>query len=116
MIADKLSKGINKGKQCLALFFITIFITTLLMKPLHFLFLDHNHIQTEEDTKHFHSEVGHDCEICLFTFHFFIPQQFTGVVQFIDTFFIEINIEEVFSLSSRLISLISSRAPPYYLT
>jgi len=66
----------NKIRSFLALFFVTVLLGSLLVKPVHILLVDHDRtelLQTSA-TSGVVSTPQHDCTICSFEFCFFIPQ------------------------------------------
>ena len=66
----------NNIRSFLALFFVTVLLGSLLVKPVHILMVDHG----EAEALQISSEAGvvslpqHDCTICSFEFCFFVPQ------------------------------------------
>lgn len=99
----------------IAVIFVSIFISMMLMKPLHFIFVDHSHFccDTSECTsKQALSCQDHDCSICLFSFYNFTPQKFNNIKQLITVHITKLITLYRVVLSLQLISDISTRGPP----
>jgi hypothetical protein len=89
-----------------------------LMKPLHFIFIDHSHYcsgTSECTSKQGISSHHEDCSICLFSFSNFIPQKFDYIRQSITVYTTRLIILDRVIFLFQLISDISTRGPPSYI-
>ena len=66
----------NKVRAFIALFFVTVILGSLLVKPVHILLVDHDLTEVMQTSATYSvvSTPQHDCTICSFEFCFFIPQ------------------------------------------
>lgn len=67
----------NKIRAFIALFFVTVLLGSLLVKPVHILLVDHDWTEALHISSASFGVVStpqHDCTICSFEFCFFIPQ------------------------------------------
>lgn len=101
------------NRQKIASLFIIVFFGVILMKPVHFLFADHDshyitHSHADGKSKSLHP----DCDICLFMLQAFTLQQFAEPQQRFDSFVAEILQIEVQTATYQFIFHASLRAPP----
>lgn len=83
------------------------------MKPVHFLFVDHDsHYVTHSHSDGKSASLHQDCDICLFMLQAFTPQQFAEMQQYYDFYFAEIIQADVQTWAYQPIPQISLRAPP----
>lgn len=101
------------NRQRIASLFIIVFFGVILMKPVHFFFVDHNsHYTIDCHTDEKSASLHQDCDICLFMLQAFTPQQFAELQQNFDVYFAEIIQVEVPTWVYQLPSQSSLRAPP----
>lgn len=103
------------NRQKIASLFIIVFFGVILMKPIHFLFVDHD----SHYTAHNHSDgkstsLHQDCDICLFMLQAFTPQQFAELQQHFDIYFAEFIQAEIQTLAYQPVLHVSLRAPPVF--
>lgn len=83
------------------------------MKPVHFLFVDHeSHYTTHPHADGKSAALHQDCDICLFMFQAFTPQQFAELQHYFDISFAEIIQADVQTWAYQFLPQISLRAPP----
>ncbi len=102
----------------IAIIFVSIFVSMTLMKPLHFIFIDHSNYcsgTSECTSKQGLSGKHEDCSICLFSFNNFIPQKFDNIRQPITVHITKLIILDRVIFFLQLISDISTRGSPSYI-
>ncbi|MFV0468478.1 MAG: hypothetical protein ACK5MK_06075 [Dysgonomonas sp.] len=103
-------------RQKIAILFVGLFFSTILLKPLHFLFVDHNEEHpisaTAATGSNSTASHEHDCNICQFNFQYFTTHQFAEITHYIRTHFLKIEVYEVLAYFSQQATYISLRAPP----
>ncbi|MBD8346985.1 MULTISPECIES: hypothetical protein [unclassified Dysgonomonas] len=101
------------NRQKIASLFIIVFFGVILMKPVHFFFVDHgSHYDTHCHSAGKSAAIHQDCDICLFMLQAFTPQQFAELQQHFDIYFAEIIQAEIQTQTYQPILHVSLRAPP----
>ncbi|HML63720.1 MAG TPA: hypothetical protein PKC55_02725 [Dysgonomonas sp.] len=102
----------------IAIVFVSIFVSMILMKPFHFIFTDHSHYCAESScsSQQELSDQHHDCSICLFSFFNFTLQKFGNIRQLITVYVTTLIISDRVIFLPQLISDISTRGPPAYIS
>lgn len=103
------------SRKKIAVVLISIFISMVLMKPLHFIFIDHSHFCSETSkctSEQMLSDQHHDCCICLFSFYNFTPQKLGCVWQHISVVIAKLIVLDQVKPLLQLILSISTRGPP----
>lgn len=101
------------NRQKIASLFIIVFFGVILMKPVHFLFVDHDsHYVTHNHSDGKSASLHQDCDICLFMLQAFTPQQFAELQQYFAIYFSEIIQANVQTWAYQLLPHISLRGPP----
>lgn len=103
---------INRSR--IAALLIVFFFGVILMKPVHFFFVDHD----SNYTLHPHADgktasLHHDCDICLFTLHAFTTHQFANLPPYFADYVAEILSANVRTFAYQFITHISLRGPPF---
>lgn len=99
----------------IAVILMSIFISTVLMKPLHFTFTDHSHScsgTSQCTSEQSLSDQHHDCSFCLFSFYNFTPQKLCNIWQPISVNITKLLFSDKIAPLLQPILSVSTRGPP----
>jgi len=110
---NKKTKNTNQSR--FALLILAVFISSLLIKPVHSLFASHHHADGVCTSEHGHeitTDHFKDCPVCDFEFCTFIPQKQVSIPQVTIVVRNEQSFKTVACLASLSTHLFQLRAPP----